>query len=377
MVFSPLVSNQKNKRVPKDVNDWEKNFPDLFLLEEQLPKIEIYLKKIHFLGPKETILSLSTCPAPCIDKSIRVITSQRTFILKQSRPWIECCPSSRAPLSRIFKEAEFYTICSKDSFLKAYVPSLLFVDSTNYLLILSDIGEKNFPAIDENNLFSIEELDLLLEFLSYLHHTFYKKKLIVRFENQAMRKYHWRNLFITSMKAKKTALNSKDDETIYELKRKFLADWNFYSAMKHAGFQYLDQGPTLIHGNFLPSSWIRTETGVGIINFESMICGRPEIDLGLLLAHLLLLGLTEHFLHALNHYKQLMVFDTDFAFRIAGVEIFRQVTDSRGTYKILSAQLKENLLWTSYKLLIERKIPSQFLSNDIRLEVELPNASLE
>ncbi|QSR88556.1 methylthioribose kinase [Methylacidiphilum caldifontis] len=357
MIFSPLVSNQKNKRVPKDIHDWEKNFPDLFFLEEQLPKIETYLKTIRFLDPTETILSLRTCPTTCIDKSIRVTTSQRTFILKQSRPWIECCPSSRAPLSRIFKEAEFYMICSKDFFLKSYVPSLLFVDNSNYLLILSDIGEKNLSAVCEDEPFSIEELDLLLEFLSYLHHAFYKKKLIVRFENQAMRKYHWRNLFVTPMKPRKTALNSKNDEPIYGLKRKFLADWKFYSAMKHAAFQYLDQGPTLIHGNFLPSSWIRTETGVGIVNFESMICGRAEIDLGLLLAHLLLLGLTEHFLHALNHYKQLMVFDIDFAFRIAGAEIFRQVTNPEGTYKSLSAQLKENLLWTSYKLLNERKSP--------------------
>ncbi|KIE59456.1 hypothetical protein A946_01910 [Methylacidiphilum kamchatkense Kam1] len=205
MIFSPFVSNLKNKRLPKDYEDWEKNFPELFFLEAKQPKVEIYLQSIQFLYPQESIVSLTTESARRIDKIVRVETSHRTFLLKQSRPWIDCCPSSRAPMGRILKEAEFYSLCSKDSILRSYVPSLLYVDKTNYLLILSELGKKDYSAIYEKEPFSIDELTSLLDFLSYLHSTFYQKKMIVKFENQAMRKYHWRNLFVSPMKTKKIA----------------------------------------------------------------------------------------------------------------------------------------------------------------------------
>ncbi|TFE68474.1 methylthioribose kinase [Methylacidiphilum sp. Yel] len=354
MIFSPFVSNRKNKRVPKDYEDWEKNFPELFFLEAKQPKVETYLQSIQFLYPKESILSLTTESAHRIDKIVRVETSHRTFLLKQSRPWIDCCPSNRAPMSRILKEAEFYSLCSKDPILRSYVSSLLYVDRTNYLLILSELGKKDCSAIYEKEPFSVNELSSLLDFLSYLHSAFYKKKMILKFENQAMRKYHWRNLFVIPMKQKKSLSDSKKNESIDWFKRKFLTDWKFYSAMKQAAYHYLDQGPTLIHGNFLPFSWIRTGTGIGISDFESMICGRPEIDIGLLLSHLLLAGLVEHFFYTLSYYRLPESFELIFAFKIAGAEIFRRCIGP-GALRCLTPQKKENLLSISYKLLTEEK----------------------
>lgn len=356
MFSSFLPFNPKKKRIPKNSEDWKKNFPELFFLEEDCPKIEAYLKANHFLQPGERVLSSQSSKGSTIDKMVKVQTSNRTVILKQARPWIEAFPLSRAPMSRISREVEFYNMAFNDPFLRSFISQPLLVDKANYLLILPDDTTKDFSEIYSKESFSMHDLAAIVEFLSYLHNRFFNARPILRFENQAMRKYHWRSLFVMPFKLKKNRAFSESEKQLEVLVRHFMSDWKFYAAMKQAGYRYLDQGPTLIHGNFQPGCWFQRKNGPEIRGFESMICGRPEIDLGFLLAHLLLSNLSEHILYVLNHYKPVKGFDRDFAFKIAGAEIFRNIARPLSSSKLpISTLAKKKLLWTSYKMLIEKR----------------------
>jgi 5-methylthioribose kinase len=54
------------------------------------------------------------------------------------------------------------------------------------------------------------------------------------------------------------------------------------------GERYLTDGPTLLHGDFYPGSWLNTERGVRVIDPEFAFCGPASFDWGVLIAHLLL-----------------------------------------------------------------------------------------
>jgi 5-methylthioribose kinase len=51
---------------------------------------------------------------------------------------------------------------------------------------------------------------------------------------------------------------------------------------------YLTDGPALVHGDYFPGSWLRTDRGVKIIDPEFCFLGSAAFDLGTFVAHLYL-----------------------------------------------------------------------------------------
>ena len=52
------------------------------------------------------------------------------------------------------------------------------------------------------------------------------------------------------------------------------------------GKRYLSEGTSLLHGDYYPGSWLKTKTGLRIIDPEFCFFGPKEYDLGVLRAHL-------------------------------------------------------------------------------------------
>jgi len=62
---------------------------------------------------------------------------------------------------------------------------------------------------------------------------------------------------------------------------------------KELGDLYLSDGPTLLHGDFYPGSWLRTTQGIRIIDPEFAFTGAAEFDVGVFAAHLAFTGLDD------------------------------------------------------------------------------------
>ena len=72
--------------------------------------------------------------------------------------------------------------------------------------------------------------------------------------------------------------------------RSLCADDSVKSEMQRLGEIYLKGGGPLLHGDYYPGSWLKTDPGFRVIDPEFCFCGPREYDLGVLAAHWIFCG---------------------------------------------------------------------------------------
>ena len=83
-------------------------YPGKFFLTSEVPSVTAFLGGRGWLVPGERVETLDRAGEGNMNCVMRVRTSERTFILKQSRPWVEKYPGIAAPWDRTLVEAAFY-----------------------------------------------------------------------------------------------------------------------------------------------------------------------------------------------------------------------------------------------------------------------------
>ena len=203
--------------------------------------------------------------------TLRVRTNQRTFILKQARPWVEKYPHIAAPVERAIIEGRFYQLAATVPELAARMPRLLGLDEESHLLSLEDLGAaRDFTSLYSGGSMAPDDLHMLLEWLAALHGAFGGYEHKSEFANRDMRALNYQHMFVIPF------VNDTGSELHREVTR--------------LGEMYLADGDCLLHGDFFPGAWLQTASGVKIIDPEFCFFGPPEFDLGVLLAHLIFAG---------------------------------------------------------------------------------------
>lgn len=230
-----------------------------------------YLRELGWLGVSEQLFGAKRAGEGNMNCTLRVETNQRSFILKQARPWVTKYPHIPAPWDRAIVEGRFYELAGTLPYLAEHMPKLIAVDETARLLCLEDLGDaQDFTSIYATGKISGEEIETLLEFLSMLHYGFRGSMNRAAFANMEMRRLNHEYIFAQPLRA--------DNEFEEDYKAAVLA----------LGDVYLSEGECLLHGDFFPGSWLRTASGVKVIDPEFCFFGPPEFDLGVMLAHFLL-----------------------------------------------------------------------------------------
>ncbi len=100
-----------------------------------------------------------------------------------------------------------------------------------------------------------------------------------------------------------------------------------------------------MHGDFYPGSWLKTGEEIKVIDPEFCFYGRPEFDLGVMQAHLLLAGEEENIFKNINEfYKKNTAFDEKLLQQFTGIEIIRRIIGLAQLPLTLSLQAKKELL---------------------------------
>ena len=76
-------------------------YPTAFFLEKDIPAVEKYLNEQNWLNLNEKVAALEKPGEGNMNFVLRVTTNQRSFILKQARPWVEKFPQIDAPVERL------------------------------------------------------------------------------------------------------------------------------------------------------------------------------------------------------------------------------------------------------------------------------------
>ena len=294
-------------------------------------KIEEYLISQQWIDATDTVVRIDKAGEGNMNLVLRVITREGSFIIKQSRPWVEKYPQIAAPADRILVEVAFYSAAKSISEVATHMPDLLEVDPPNRIAMFEDLGSAaDFTTVYANPSSIDTYLLNLCDWLSALHNGNFDDKTKKALVNREMRGLNHEHIFHFplvpenqfDLDAITPGLQAEGDR----LKR----DIRFVDTVTELGKRYLNSGTNkrdvLLHGDYYPGSWLDTQHGIRIIDPEFSFFGDPEFDVGVFMAHMLIAGCPDKVVYTiLDLYKGPSSFIPTLAFQYAGVEIMRRL----------------------------------------------------
>jgi 5-methylthioribose kinase len=117
---------------------------------------------------------------------------------------------------------------------------------------------------------------------------------------------------------------------------------------------YLSEGAVLLHGDYYPGSWMRSEGNLFVIDPEFSFLGFAEFDLGVMAAHLILATDQKDLPLQLSHNYGDRI-DSVLVGKIAGMEIIRRLLGLAQLPLSYSLDKKEELLTLGMELCLAQK----------------------
>ena len=302
--------------------------------------LQAYLQQAGWLPTGRTISQISVAGDGNMNFTRRVrLDDGSSFILKQSVPYVAKYPSIPAPVDRLLSEVAFYRATAESPTLSARLPRLMYVDHVLRLAAFEDLGaSQDLSSIYAGAPLTAADCAELLDWLSALHALpssapaqNEQRSVLANHEMRALNHAH---MFVIPLQ---TALAPDADAFtpgLAERAQGLRADADYCARIELLGQRYLADGEHLLHGDFYPGSWLRSGSGIKVIDAEFAFFGCAEFDVGIFMAHLLLAQtplaevqlLIQHYLqHYRQHYRAPAQFDMQLARGFAGVEIMRRL----------------------------------------------------
>lgn len=257
-------------------------------LNSSLTVLKNIIVKNDLMHEKDQILNIETPGAGNMNVVLRVITQKGSFILKQSRNYVNKYPQIPAPINRIDVEAQFYQLIHTSS-CSHYLPRLLRYDQTNKIIFLEDLGRSSdYQLLYKKNIdLSQKDYVMILYFLHQLHNISFSESQSSQFpKNLALRRLNHQHLFVYPYSEKNNFDLNDIKPGLQQLAQKMRQDTPLKKAAIQLGKKYLSEGTSLLHGDYYPGSWLKTKSGFHVIDPEFCFFGPKEYDLGVLRAHL-------------------------------------------------------------------------------------------
>jgi len=328
---------------------------NFILAAEELAEMEAYLRNKKWIAPDEDLISAKKPGEGNMNYTLRVRTNFRSFILKQSRAYVEKYPQVPAPRERALMEAQFYELIQTDERLYNYTPELVDVDKENFLIQLEDLGDyKDYSFLYQSDKqISDEDVFQLGEFLSLLHGEFNSANMSPNLTNRAMRELNAEHIFNYPFLAE----NGFDLDTVtpglQSLAMSYKTDAAFKTKVQSLSKHYLEDGPTLLHGDYYPGSWLKTLDSVKVIDPEFGFFGRAEFDLSVWIAHFKMAQQAgDPKSRILEAYTQKGKLDMGVLDQLTGVELMRRLIGLAQLPLTIDLEEKDRLLKEAYALIM-------------------------
>lgn len=300
-----------------------------FMLSQQEPNLLAgYLKEKGWIGPDETVQRLSKPGEGNMNFVLRVETGKQSLIVKQSKGYVEKYPQVPAPENRVVTEAAFYNKIKGNPSIQKYMPKILGVDAESNIMALEDLGRAN----DFSVLYNLEkqlsqyEIAELIGYLNKLHFSLKKTTADNELVNREMRQLNHQHIFVYPFENDNGFDLNSVQGGLQEIALPVKNSINLKHQINLLGDLYLENDTYLLHGDFYPGSWLKTSSGIKIIDPEFCFYGLREFDLGVLLAHLYLTQQDESLILKIS--KKYYAYDElniDVLNGFTGVEILRRL----------------------------------------------------
>lgn len=301
----------------------------MFILDaNDIASMEAYLVELGWLSSEERISQVSVPGEGNMNYVLRVTTHDRSFIIKQSREYVEKYPQVSAPADRVLMEGAFYQTTKVDPLIAQFTPGLIGIDQTNNIMALEDLGAaSDFTFLyNSSKVLETSKLVHLTDFLGSLHKHFDQKTDTEIFKNKAMRALNHEHIFRYPFMEENGFDLDLVQPGLQAIASVYKKDNDLKTKIELLGDIYLSDGNCLLHGDFYPGSWLQTTQGIKVIDPEFCFYGPAEFDLGVMIAHLHLAGQSKAMVDFARHrYSSINHVDHDILNQFIGIEIMRRL----------------------------------------------------
>lgn len=300
---------------------------DVLFLELSEPRaVEEYLLAHRLTDPGELPARIERAGDGNMNLTLRVSLGDRSLILKQGRPWVEKYDHIAAPWGRTLVEAGFYRAVAHVTAVASRMPRVFHVDEHHHVLVIEDLGtEGDYTTLYSGSRFSAEDLQQLLGWLSALAQVRTPEEGPGELANRAMRQLNHEHMFALPLRERNGLDLDRFTPGLGRAAEDLRGDPAYGWRVAELGEVYLSDGPSLVHGDYFPGSWIRTTAGIRIIDPEFCFFGAREFDYGVLLAHCAFAGSGRTAAQAVVAAAQREQLDETVVLGFAGVEIMRRL----------------------------------------------------
>lgn len=311
--------------------------------------LEEFLKTISFLGKEEKILSVTKPGEGNMNVVLRITTNKRSFIAKQSRPFVQKYQDIPAPTDRIDVEYQFYKAVDSPS-IQAYLPKVLAYHKNHHLLLLEDLGN----CQDLSLLYSDREVETtlvntLVEILSTVHQSSVQKHYP---ENKELRLLNYQHIFVLPFAIDNGFSLDDIQPGLQKLSESYKNDTKLKEVIKEVGARYLSEGTVVLHGDYYPGSWMTKDDKVYIIDPEFSFKGFAEFDLGVMAAHLMMATGNKLMISRVKKAYNNSI-DQKLYHQVAGIEIIRRLLGLAQLPLVRSLEEKEEMLSIARGLIMD------------------------
>jgi len=310
---------------------------------------ETCLNSIGFLDLKEEYIKTIEKPGEGnMNVVLRIRTNRRSFIVKQSRPFVQKYQDIPAPIERIAVEYQFYKAVTGKS-IKPHIPEILSYSADNYLLLLEDLGDcQDMSYLYDDKHFTTSQLDQLINIASQIH----KSKPIDYPKNRALRLLNHQHIFVLPFAKVNGFSLDTIQEGLEEIALNYKSDNLLKKEIERVGEQYLAEGNTLLHGDYYPGSWMAKGDHIYMIDPEFSFMGFAEFDIGVLVAHSIMINMDIGCLQTITKTYPEPLNNQLFA-KVAGIEIMRRIIGLAQLPLNRSIQEKKILLKMAHALILD------------------------
>ena len=329
---------------------FKKEYPNSFLLSDDVETVGSFLKDHSFIDEDTALLSLEKPGEGNMNYVLRAkMDDGSSFIIKQSRPWVEKYNQIDAPIDRILVERTYYERISKIDLLNSYSPQVLGVDKKSRIMIIEDLGEASdlTSVYKTDETFSQNEINSCIEYLNYLVKINDLKGMP---SNIKMRKLNHQHIFNLPL-VEDNGFNLDDiQQGLQAVSKEFKSDDVLKQRIAELGDVYLGNGNVLVHGDFYPGSILKTKNGIHVIDPEFSFIGPSEWDIAIFIAHLLMAKVeTDEAMNIFTRFEQSIQFNMQQFSGFVGTEIIRRIIGLAQLPLTLSLNEKHALLLAATK----------------------------
>jgi len=289
-------------------------------VDSKVEEVQILLSKLGWIE-NEQVLELAKAGEGNMNVVLRVTTDKRSFILKQSRSYVQKYPDIPAPIERIDVEAKFYKAL-QGSDVSSHLPNVIFYQQDLHLLMMEDLGHvEDLTSIYASRQISQETISKLIE----IAHRTHSSEAQVNFPpNLELRKLNHQHIFVLPFVMDNGFALDDVQFGLQHAAASYQTDNQLTSMIHTLGEGYLSTGTHLIHGDYYPGSWMTIDDQLFVLDPEFAHIGHREFDLGVMGAHLMM---ATHDTKSIE--KIILLYPDQVAekkvYQYAGVEIMRRL----------------------------------------------------